>query len=139
MKSPHQGLHRPWSRFVRSGVLGALICGGLLGCATEAKYRAYLDQWVGVSELELVRHWGPPVQSYEVQGHKFLVFVSSRQTYMPDAPPIVSGVVVGGSIYNEHIWGSFGHVIELKCKTMFELDKGRVIASHWQGNDCAAP
>jgi len=55
----------------------------LAGCATSAKYEAVLGSWVGSSELDIVRSWGPPAQAYEAGGRKFLVYSSSRNVVLP--------------------------------------------------------
>ena len=54
----------------------------LSACATTAGYEKVLNSWVGAQEIDLVRRWGPPVQSYETGGRKFIVYSSRRNVYL---------------------------------------------------------
>jgi hypothetical protein len=109
------------------------------GCATSAQYQAYVQRWSGAGELELVRAWGPPQESYTVQGHKFLAYITKRQIYVP-APPTMWSCPGWPAAPCMSPWPNpAGWIEQLRCKTVFELDQDRVIGSHWEGNGCEAP
>lgn len=67
---------------MRKAIALTAILSALAGCATTANYEKILSSWVGSMELDLVRKWGPPQQSYEAGGRKFLVYLSSRNVYL---------------------------------------------------------
>lgn len=93
------------------------ICASFLsGCATTGAYEKKLDVFNGASELDLIRAWGAPQQSYETGERKFLLYSSSRNVIVPTAH------------------GPLGNTFS--CKTTFEIDKGIVVGSSWSGNDC---
>jgi hypothetical protein len=110
----------------------------MAGCATTDAYERILQSWVGKTELELVRSWGPPQRTYETGGSKFIVFSSSRAVYVAGTPPAYSTTIVGGTAYTNRIGGTPGQVIGMRCQTTFELREDHVIAWQWHGNDCVA-
>ena len=110
----------------------------LAGCAASAKYEAFLGEWVGASELEVVRRWGPPVQVYEVEESKFLVYSSSRNVTFPGSPPIYTTRVVGRTLYTDSYGGTPAQNVTYACQTVFEMVDGKVMSWSYKGNDCAA-
>lgn len=110
----------------------------LTGCATSAKYEAALDTWVGSTELELVKAWGPPMHSYETSGSKFLAYSSQRSAYMPGTSPSFTTSYVGGNAYTTTAGGTRGFNIPLSCKTTFELIEGKVSSWSYEGNACTS-
>lgn len=111
----------------------------LTSCATTANYEKKLNSWVGSSELNLVQSWGPPVQSYEAGGHRFLVYSSSRNIFLPGTAPQYRTTFVGNTAYTNQVGGTAAQSIDLGCQTTFELSDGRIRSWRWQGNDCKAP
>jgi hypothetical protein len=111
----------------------------LAGCAARANYENVLNSWVGATELDLVRKWGVPQQSYETGGRKFLVYSSSRNMILPGSPPTYTTTVVGNTVYKNRVGGIPDQYMELNCKTTFELENEKVLSWRWQGNDCTAP
>jgi hypothetical protein len=110
----------------------------LAACATTAGYEKILNSWVGMQELDLVRSWGPPAQTYETGGRKFIVYTSRRNVYMPGVAPSYQTTVVGNTAYTNQIGGSPAMNIGMSCATTFELDGTRIISWSYKGNDCKA-
>lgn len=108
------------------------------GCATTANYEKILESWVGDTELNLIRKWGPPLQSHEVGGSKFLVYSSSRTLYLPGVAPTYTTTVIGNTAYTKPVGGTPGQNIGFSCQTTFEISGERIVSWRWQGNDCKA-
>jgi len=115
-----------------------LIAAALTACATTAGYEKMLSSWVGVEEIDLIRGWGPPLQSYEAGGRRFLVYASHRTVYMPGTPPTYQTTVIGNTAYTNAVGGSPDMNIGLSCTTTFELDGTQVVSWSYSGNDCKA-
>jgi hypothetical protein len=79
------------------------------GCATTAKYNETINSWVGSKEIDLIKSWNPPKETYETQGSKFLVYSWSQ--------------------YMEGIGTAY-------CKTVFEVQQGIITSVKATGNDC---
>ena len=110
----------------------------LLGCATTANYEKMLNSWVGAPELDLVRRWGPPIQSYETSGRKFLVYSNSRNIFLPGTAPTYTTTVIGNTAYTNRVGGTPAQNIGLSCQTTFEIFQERVVSWRYEGNDCTA-
>ncbi|MNO20213.1 hypothetical protein D3C76_99620 [compost metagenome] len=110
----------------------------LSGCATEAKYEQILQSWVGSSELELIQKWGPPQQAYETGGHRFLVYSSSGNMYLPGTAPTYQTTYVGNTAYTNSYGGSPGMNVQLSCVTTFEVANELITNWNWRGNNCTA-
>lgn len=110
----------------------------LTACATTAGYEKALNTWLGMQEIDLVRSWGPPLQTYETGGRKFIVYSSRRNVYQPGTPPTYQTTVVGNTVYTNRIGGSPGIIIDRSCTTTFELDGTQVVSWSYNGNDCKA-
>lgn len=79
------------------------------GCATTEKYNETINSWVGSQEIELIKSWNPPKETYETQGSKFLVYSWSQY---------IEGI---GTAH---------------CKTVFEVREGVIVSAQATGNDC---
>jgi hypothetical protein len=108
----------------------------LSGCATTANYEKMLSSWVGASELDLVRRWGPPTQSYETGGRKFLIYSSSQDVFLPGTAPTYTTTVIGNTAYTNMVGGTPGQTLSFSCRTTFEIHDERIVSWRWQGNDC---
>lgn len=108
----------------------------LLGCATTAGYERKLASFNGATELELIRAWGPPQQTYETNGFKFLTYSSSRIISVPGVAPNYTTTVMGNTAYTQRVGGYGGMTASRSCQTTFELKEGIVVSWKWQGNDC---
>lgn len=110
----------------------------LSGCATTAKYEQMLSAWVGASELDLYRTWGPPNNQYEAAGSKFVSFMRQGQMWVPGTAPSYQTIFTGNSAFTQAVGGSPAYNIALTCQTTFEIRQGKVVGSRWQGNNCTA-
>lgn len=110
----------------------------LSGCATEAKYGKVLDSWVGSTELDLIQKWGPPQQAYDAGGHRFLVYSSGGNMYMPGTSPTYQTTMVGNTAYTNSYGGTPAMNIQLSCVTTFELVESVIKTWSWRGNNCVA-
>lgn len=110
----------------------------LASCATTAGYEKLLNSWIGAQEIDLVRSWGPPIQSYETGGHKFIVYASNRNVYVPGTAPSYQTTYIGNSAYTNAVGGSPAMNINKSCTTTFELDGSKVVSWSYKGNDCKA-
>jgi hypothetical protein len=116
-----------------------IICLAMLSaCATTAGYEKALNAWLGSQEIDLVRSWGPPVQTYETSGRKFIVYSSQSNVYIPGTAPSYQTTVVGNTVYSTPVGGSPAMNISQSCVTTFELDGSRILSWSYKGNDCKA-
>jgi len=132
-------------------ILIVLLCLGLYGCATTAKYETKLNTWVGASESALIAAWGVPDKEYHTSdGKKAVAYVkkdtvqSGGYTYEVPVTSYHSGVK-GGEAYSGT---STTYVVEtapvqnykLYCKTSFLIDQsGKIESWHHEGNNCVSP
>ncbi|WP_223433293.1 hypothetical protein [Pseudomonas sp. GL-B-26] len=110
----------------------------LSACATTAKYEKILDTWVGEDELNLVRKWGPPQQSYETSGHRFLVYSNVRNVFVPGQAPTYQTSVIGNTAYTNTYGGSPAMNVNLSCTTTFEIADEKITTWSYRGNNCTA-
>lgn len=110
----------------------------IAGCATEAKYKAKLNTFLGVSMIDLVRQWGPPQQTYELEGHKFLIYQQKETAYVPGSPPSYTTQFIGNTAYTTSYGGSPGMFVNLSCTTTFEIAESKIVNWSVKGNDCVS-
>jgi hypothetical protein len=101
-------------------------------CANQLAAReAFLKQFVGHSDSELVQKLGVPTRTYETHGVKYLAYTESRLEFMPPLPP-----------YAGPPWwlGAYGaappQVVNLVCETTFVVAGGIVKSYALRGNAC---
>lgn len=114
------------------------LAAALASCATTAGYEKFLNSWVGTQEIDLVRSWGPPTQSYDTGGRKFIVYSSSRNVYLPGTAPSYQTTYIGNTAYTKAVGGTSAMHIGKTCTTTFELDSSTVVSWSHKGNDCKA-
>jgi hypothetical protein len=103
-------------------VLLAVVCCGMAACATTAKYEQSLDAMKGGSEADLVRSFGPPIEVFNSNGHRFLVYqVVQTATFEP---------------MRTRSSGSYDYSTEQACTTVFDVLDGRVLDWAIKGNNC---
>ena len=119
-------------------IIQLILLAILSGCATTQNYELVLSSWVGRDEIELIRGWGPPRQTYESAGSKFLVYFSSRNVFLPGTSPTVTTTLVGNTAYTNSIGGSPNMNVGMTCQTTFESVHSRIVSWSWKGNDCKA-
>ena len=120
--------------------LSIIILGLLLeGCATQGKYKALLDTWVGLTEDQLVDVWGPPNGLYNKKdGGRILTFAWSGSYYLPGDTNTSSGSTHDGVITTTTTV-SPGRYITTGCKTNFYISAaGKIITWNFQGNNCVS-
>jgi hypothetical protein len=104
----------------------------LAACSDElAARQAYLNQFVGHPEPQLVQQMGVPDRSYETGGVKYLAYDERRLNIVPPAPPYNVGPWYG------YYGGAFpAQVVELTCETTFAVTDGVVKSYTLRGNAC---
>ncbi len=131
-------------------ILVLLLCLGLSGCATTAKYEAKLNTWIGISEDSLIAAWGVPDLEYRMSdGKKAIAYIhkdtvqTGGYTYMEPQTTYQSGTI-GNQTYSGT---STTYVTErepvqrygLSCKTSFIIDtSGKIKNWHHEGNNCVS-
>ncbi len=111
----------------------------LAGCVypTIAQRQAYLAQFIGASEADLVRALGVPTRSIDADGHRFLAYDERKVDILPGY-----GM---GSYWNGFYGPFFGppiyagtpqQVLVRECETTFELNGGKVASFSLRGNAC---
>jgi hypothetical protein len=110
----------------------------LTACATTANYEKILNTWVGEDELNLVRKWGPPQQSYETSGHRFLVYTNDQNVFIPGQAPTYQTNVIGNTAYTSSYGGTPATNINYTCTTTFEVADGKILTWSYRGNNCTA-
>ena len=131
-------------------ILVLLLCLGLQGCATTAKYEAKLNTLIGENEDSLIAAWGVPDKEYHMSDGKKAIEYQRKST-----------VQMGGYTYTEprttYQSGTIGdktysgtstqYVTEttpaqkykLSCKTSFIINNGGKVESwHHEGNNCVS-
>lgn len=110
----------------------------LTACATTAGYEKLVNSWVGAQEIDLVRSWGAPVQTYEAGGRKFIVYTSHRNVYVPGMAPTYQTTIIGNTAYTNPVGGSPDMNITRSCTTTFELEGTKIVSGSYRGNGCKA-
>ena len=120
----------------------------LVGCATEAKYRAVLETWIGLPIDRLVSAWGPPHRSFKKQDGRTLYTWSDQRTVMLSGGTTAQTTYHTGTVYGGNGGKSFSGTsttyvpnpptpLHLSCQTTFETDRsGKIIHWSYKGNDC---
>ena len=110
---------------------------GLAGCVYPdvAQRQAYLQQFVGAPEADLVRTLGVPTRTIDADGHHFLAYSEDRSEVIPAYG--FGGYWGGyGQYYGPPVFGGATTVIHRACETTFELNAGRVTGFSLRGNAC---
>ncbi len=101
-------------------------------CANQLTERqAFLNQFVGHPDFQLVQKLGVPARTYQTGGVKYLTYTESRLEFVPPLPPY------GGPRW----WvGAYGEpppqVVNLECETTFAVAAGVVKSYTLHGNGC---
>lgn len=108
----------------------ALALSGVSACTPPGQARqAFLTQFVGQPELNLINGLGVPDRSYETDGLKFLAFV---ENHLDMVPPM--------SFYGPPYWGVNSgfpmQVVQWQCETTVVIRNGIVLNFSFRGNAC---
>ena len=88
-----------------------------LNSATKEGYEQALEKLENLSEAQLIEQWGVPNRSYEVDGKKYLLYITEE----------ISASFSDGT----------GDIKRNYCNTTFTIEKGIVIKSKYSGKLCA--
>lgn len=88
-----------------------------LNLATKEGYEQSLEKLENISEAQLIEQWGVPNRTYEVDGKKYLLYITEE----------ISG----------HFYEGNGDINRSYCNTTFTIEKGIVIKSKYSGKLCA--
>lgn len=105
----------------------------LMACTT---YQETLESWVGASEKALLREFGAPQSSYELEGSRFLKFERAGQFVVPPTPVSYETIVINDRVYTRPYGGSPGYVRNLYCSTTFEIIESVVVSWSYRGTGC---
>jgi hypothetical protein len=110
------------------------------GCATKEGYEKVVRSWIGSSEIELVRNWGPPTQAYETGGSKFLVYDNQGQLYIPGQAPTYHTTYYPylGTATTQAFGGTPPLLVPTRCTTVFETKDSQIVDYRFEGNKCKA-
>jgi len=120
---------RPMRRLLAAGLL--VLAGG---CAHElAQRQAFLNQFVGHPEQELLGKLGVPNRTYTAEGVKYLAYDQRRVALIPPLPPYGPGP---WWFYGGYGGGPPAEAVELTCETTFTVAGGVVKSYTLRGNAC---
>jgi ABC-type uncharacterized transport system auxiliary subunit len=112
----------------------------LAGCATQGKYKAKLDTWIGSPIDSLVASWGyPSGQITAPNGNTVYVYERHGGFVMPTTTTTNARVTgYGNTAYGQATTTSYGgQYIDMSCRTFFEVAPDRRIVSwRYEGNAC---
>lgn len=108
----------------------ALLLGG---CVNHlAQREAFLQQFVGKPETDLVQQLGVPTRSYETGGVRYLAYTESRV----DLIPATAGYGFGPPYLGWYGGGFPPQAVNLVCETTFAVSAGTVRSFTLRGNAC---
>ncbi len=112
----------------------------LAGCVfpSIAQRQAYLAQFVGASEADLVRTFGVPSRTIDADGHHFLAYVEQHDDVLPGYAYGYNAYGYGygyGPFFGPPVFGA-SQVVVRSCETTFELNGGKVTTFTLRGNAC---
>lgn len=106
----------------------------LAGCVNQfAQRQAFLNQFVGHPDSDLVQQLGVPTRTYETGGVKYLAYDESTVELIPGLPS-----------YGPGPWWAYGgygggfppQLVNLACETTFAIAGGVVKSYTLRGNAC---
>jgi hypothetical protein len=107
----------------------------IVGCATQAKYEAILNTWIGSNINNMMNSWGYPSGSFKSpNGNTVYVYGDSRTMTMPTQSRTTQDFLGN---YETTITG--GETINLHCTTYIETDEhGMIVKWSFKGNHCVS-
>ena len=79
---------------------------------TQEGYTQAMESWENATEAQLIKQWGIPTQTYEVDGQKYLLYK------------------------RENNFTSGGNSYHFYCDTTFTIEKGIIVYWKYNGNNC---
>jgi hypothetical protein len=110
-------------------IVGLLLCGG---CATTAKYDAFLASWLGKNMDDYILNYGPPARVTELHnGNKLYSYRWAQFHVQP----------VSYSTFGDSHWAQTtatgGGTSQYWCETSFEVSgAGKILRYSYRGNTC---
>jgi hypothetical protein len=120
--------------FTKLAVIAGMVVLG--GCATEPTYDEQLQDWVGAEESLLIKTWGPPDATYELDGVRYVSYNRSDIFHLPGTPDTVTETKYGNYTYKQ-VWKGQPSITQaLNCKTTFKVVSKRIASWEYKGNHC---
>lgn len=103
-----------------------------------SQYVLDMQRYQGASEAELIDALGPPVNSYEVDGVKYLTYSQAKQyAYDNDTSGVGAGAWRGGGgMWVNQSFGNSVSVQTYRCDVFFAIHNSRVDKVGHRGNAC---
>jgi len=113
----------------------------MTGCATSQNYARAVNSWSGISAKKLVRVWGYPSRIERMSnGHQLYIYRSIKRGRYPTqvSPGYTSVKTEGNQTYVTSVPTTYsgGGSYDYRCKTWFEVSRGRVVNTSFRGNNC---
>jgi hypothetical protein len=112
-------------------IVPVLLAGLLPGCTSQQDYMASLQSYTGMREGELIEKRGVPTNVYEVDGRKYLSYVSHKQTYTDTG---IYGATTGrGGVFGTGLSSGPGSYQVSECENTFVIYNGYVEKAGYRG------
>jgi lipoprotein len=98
--------------------------------ATTEKLERKLQSRMGMPESDLVDLLGPPDQVYKLDDKKYLTYITSNTSYVPQT---VHNTTVGNQIQT-NVYGGYSR--SWYCKVTYIVEKGVIVSWRYEGNSC---
>jgi hypothetical protein len=122
------------------GLLLLLASVFLVSCATQAKYQAALNTWIGHDVNELVDKWGYPAGSLKApSGNTVYVYQRGESIPMPTTYQTTASVYGNRNFAtgNATTIAYGGGTLDFWCRTYFETNSShKIIKWRYEGDDC---
>jgi len=110
----------------------------VIGCATTptVSYDEKLAALKGTSAQDLVRAWGPPTATLNLEGGRQQYIYEQRRAPI-EPPPAPGGGVAGAGAQSPERRPTL--TVERSCRTTFDIDpSGKIVGSQYSGSGCAS-
>jgi hypothetical protein len=107
----------------------------MIGCASQQDYLNKLATYEGMTERQLIESRGVPTNSYEVEGRKYLSYITVRSDYQGD-PGFYGGTGMGvgrGAVFGTGMTFGGGGYRTSSCENTFVIFKGIVEKAGYKG------
>src|SRR5262245_4281558 len=118
--------------------LALALIGLVLGCATTptVSYDEKLARLTGTSVQDLVRAWGPPTATLNLEGGRQQYIYEQRRAPI-EPPPAPGGGVAGAGAQSPERRPTL--TVERSCRTTFDIDaSGKIVGSQYSGSGCVS-
>jgi hypothetical protein len=111
----------------------ALLATLAIGCTPVPSLRERLQPWIGTPELDLVKAFGVPAGTYEVDGVKFIQYFTQHTILAPPPPAMFMSFGPWGPA-----WGPAGYptTVVVSCEITFALRRAVVESFSFRGEGC---